>query len=331
MPSMIRPFLLSLAAVAMLSLPALAQSDVEGAADHPKVPRYEGSWLLGYDTEAFARFDLPTGPAVRRDGGWAGETAEALEGASTRLLYVAPQERSTLEVFRNYEGALTERGFSILFSCSGRACGNNEAMARNILWTRDRQLATAGDLTRYALQGMHDDHYLAARSEDGTTWLALYVARNDFRRFAETHDRPIVLIDVIDTGEMETRMIDAAAMARSIWETGRVALDNIYFDFNEATLRPESSDALTEMAKLLAENPDVDVYIVGHTDSVGGYEFNLDLSRRRAQAVVDALVSQHGVSANRVVPAGVGPLAPLASNATAEGQAQNRRVELVKR
>lgn len=331
MPPMIRPLLLSLAAVAALSLPSLARSDVEGAVDHPQIPRYEGSWILGYDTEAFVRFDLPTGPAVRRDGGWAGETAETLEGASTRLLYVAPQERSTLEVFRNYEMALTERGFSILFSCSGRACGNNEAMARNILWTRDRQLASAGDLTRYALQGMHDDHYLAARSEDGATWLALYVARNDFRRFTETYDRPIVLIDVIDTGEMENRMIDAAAMARSISETGRVALDNIYFDFNEATLRPESAEALTEMARLLAENPDVDVYIVGHTDSVGGYEFNLDLSRRRAQAVVDALVGQHGVAANRVVPAGVGPLAPLASNATAEGQAQNRRVELVQR
>ncbi|MFE3838189.1 DUF4892 domain-containing protein [Pseudogemmobacter sonorensis] len=331
MPSPFRALLFFIIISAALPCAANAQTDVQGAADHPQVPRYEGSWILGYDTQAFVRFDLPTGPAGRRGGNWAGETSETLEGASTRLLYVAPRERSTLEVFRNYEAALTERGFEILFSCSGRACGNNEAMARNILWTRDRQLASAGDLTRYALTGMHDDHYLAARGADGGTWLALYVARNDFRRFAQTHDHPIVLIDVVETGEMERRMIDAAAMARSIFETGRVALDNIYFDFNAATLRPESGEALAEMARLLTENPDIGVYIVGHTDSIGGYEFNLDLSRRRAQAVVDALVGQHGVAIDRVVPAGVGPLAPLASNATTEGQAQNRRVELVQR
>ncbi|SEL17676.1 OmpA family protein [Roseivivax marinus] len=106
---------------------------------------------------------------------------------------------------------------------------------------------------------------------------------------------------------------------------------DIYFDTNEATLTPKSDAALAEMAKLLSDNPDIDVYIVGHTDTVGGYDFNLDLSRRRAQAVVDALVGSHGVSADRVVPAGVGPLAPVASNATGDGQARNRRVELVER
>lgn len=251
--------------------------------------------------------------------------------AQTRLLYVAPEERSTLEIFRNYENALSERGFEILFKCSDRDCGNNNAMGRNILWTNDRRLATAGDMTSYALTGMHEDHYLAARNADSTTWLALYIARNDFKRWPETYGHPMILIDVIDTGEMESRMIDAAAMAKSISETGRIALDNIYFHFNKATLTSESEPALVEMAKLLAENPDISVYVVGHTDSVGGYEFNLDLSRRRAQSVVDALVNRHGVDANRIVPAGVGPLAPVASNATEKGQAQNRRVELVQR
>lgn len=186
-------------------------------------------------------------------------------------------------------------------------------------------------MTAYAPTGMKDDRYLAARSRDGTTWLALYVAQNDFSHFKETYKHAIVLVDIIDVAAMEHRMIDAAGMAKSIAETGRVAVDNIYFDFNEATLKPESADALAEMARLLSEYPEVSVYVVGHTDNVGGMDFNLDLSRRRAGAVVAALVGQYGVDAARVIPAGVGPLAPVASNATSGGQAQNRRVELVQR
>ncbi|MFN3581178.1 MAG: DUF4892 domain-containing protein [Pseudomonas sp.] len=323
----------ALAALLVLAMPtiSMAQSDVSGARDHERIPRYEDAWILGYETKTFDRFALPTGPAVRIDGNWQGETQEVLEGARTRLLYVAPQERSTLEVFRNYQNALTERGFETLFTCSGRECGNNNSIARQILWTRDRQLSNAGDKTRYAFTGMHDDHYLAARNADGTTWVGLYIARNEFKTIADTYLRPIILVEVVDIAAMEQRMIDAAAMAESISQTGKVALDNIYFDFGKATLTPESDPALEEMAKLLADNPKVSVFVVGHTDNIGSYEANLELSRARAAAVVDALVNRFGVQRARVVPAGVGPLAPVASNDSEEGRSGNRRVELVQR
>ncbi len=326
-------YALALIALLVLTTPVatLAQSDVAGASDHELIPRYEDAWILGHETKAFDRFALPTGPAVRRDGQWQGETEQVVEGARTRLLYVAPQERSTLEVFRNYQTALAERGFETLFACSGRECGSNSNIARNILWTRDRQLANAGDKTRYAFTGMHDDHYLAARNADGTTWVGLYIARNNFTAIADTHLRPIILLEVVDIAAMEQRMIDAAAMAESISQTGKVALDNIYFDFGRATLTPESAPALTEMARLLSDHPAVSVYVVGHTDNVGSYEANMELSRARAAAVVDALVSRHGVQRTRIVPAGVGPLAPIASNDTEEGRSKNRRVELVQR
>jgi OmpA-OmpF porin, OOP family len=324
---------IALAALLVLIGPlrAMGQSDVADARDHEQIPRYEGSWMLGHETKRFDRFALPTGPAVRRDGQWQGETEQVLEGARTRLLYVAPQERSTLEVFRNYQAALAERGFETLYSCSGRECGNNNSIGRNILWARDRQLANAGDKTRYAFGGMHDDHYLAARNAEGTTWVGLYVARNDFKAFADTYLHPVILVEVVDVGAMEQRMIDAAAMAESISETGKVVLENIYFDFGKATLKPESDPALAEMAKLLVNNTSVSVYVVGHTDNVGGHDANMELSRARAAAVVDALVSRHGVERARIVPAGVGPLAPLASNDTEAGRGKNRRVELVQR
>ncbi len=70
--------------------------------------------------------------------------------------------------------------------------------------------------------------------------------------------------------------------------------------------------------------------VVGHADHVGGYDYNLGLSQRRAAAVVQELAGKHGVAAMRLKPAGTGPLAPVAPNETEAGRAKNRRVELVK-
>ena len=69
--------------------------------------------------------------------------------------------------------------------------------------------------------------------------------------------------------------------------------------------------------------------MVGHTDSVGGFDSNLALSKRRADAVAAALVKDYGIAANRMVGNGVASLAPVASNSSDEGRAKNRRVELV--
>ena len=72
------------------------------------------------------------------------------------------------------------------------------------------------------------------------------------------------------------------------------------------------------------------VHVVGHTDNVGGMDANMELSRDRAEAVVQALVKDHGVAVSRLNAYGDGPYAPVASNDTDEGKAKNRRVELVK-
>ena len=89
--------------------------------------------------------------------------------------------------------------------------------------------------------------------------------------------------------------------------------------------------AITEIARRLADRAGLQVYVVGHTDSVGTLESNLALSRARAQAVVEALEARFGVAVGRAVPAGVGPLAPVATNTTEAGRQANRRVEIVAR
>ena len=107
------------------------------------------------------------------------------------------------------------------------------------------------------------------------------------------------------------------------------ALYGIRFHHDSAAIRSESAEAIAEIAKYLRAHPDVRLYVVGHTDGTGAYEYNLDLSRRRAQAVVRELTSRHGIAAGRLKPVGVGPGAPVAPNSTEEGRARNRRVELV--
>lgn len=82
---------------------------------------------------------------------------------------------------------------------------------------------------------------------------------------------------------------------------------------------------------MLQQEPSLNVRIVGHTDSVGSFEMNMELSRARAEAVVAALVGEHGVAAARLEAHGVGPLAPVATNTTTEGKGKNRRVEIVER
>jgi len=150
-----------------------------------------------------------------------------------------------------------------------------------------------------------------------------------------------IYVDARTGGEYELTIIekkamvqevvaDAKSLAQDIRTTGHASVYGIHFDFNKATVKPESEQTLKEIAKLLKQNPKLNLYVVGHTDSVGKIAYNMKLSQTRAEAVVKALVTNHGVSPNRLSPYGVGPLAPVASNETKEGRALNRRVELVK-
>lgn len=122
---------------------------------------------------------------------------------------------------------------------------------------------------------------------------------------------------------------NADAMSTSIASTGRIALYGIYFDTDKAILKPESEPTLTEITALLEANPALKLFVVGHTDTVGQFAHNVQLSQNRAASVVQALVAKHGIAASRLVPFGCGPTVPVAPNSSEEGRGKNRRVELV--
>lgn len=124
-------------------------------------------------------------------------------------------------------------------------------------------------------------------------------------------------------------VVEADEMAQQIDAEGRVALYGIYFDTDKASIKPSSKPTLDEIAKLLKQNTGLKVLVVGHTDNQGGFDYNIDLSKRRAAAVTQALTRDYGIAGNRLKPWGVGYTAPAASNKSEEGWAKNRRVELV--
>jgi OmpA-OmpF porin, OOP family len=135
---------------------------------------------------------------------------------------------------------------------------------------------------------------------------------------------------VIETQLTQDVVANAAELGGSLASSGHTVVNGILFDTGKADVKPESAGALDEVSKLLKQDPKLKLYVVGHTDNVGVLASNMDLSKRRAAAIVQLLVTKYGVSADRLLSYGDGPYAPLASNDTEDGRTLNRRVELVK-
>jgi outer membrane protein OmpA-like peptidoglycan-associated protein len=123
-------------------------------------------------------------------------------------------------------------------------------------------------------------------------------------------------------------LIDAAAMKQAIDDTGRVAL-YINFDVDKATLRADAQPLIDEIRKLLEADPALKLSIEGHTDNTGSAAHNQQLSAARARSVLGALVGL-GIDPARLQSRGHGQDQPIADNASEDGRAKNRRVELIK-
>jgi outer membrane protein OmpA-like peptidoglycan-associated protein len=142
--------------------------------------------------------------------------------------------------------------------------------------------------------------------------------------FLRSRNSRVIRIDFPVTDAPSESLENALAERRSADVYG------IYFAFNSASIRPQSERKLKEIAAILKSNPDWALRIDGHTDSIGSDASNLELSRRRAEAVVNALVQRHGIAADRLVHGGYGEGNPKETNDTVEGRARNRRVELTR-
>ncbi len=299
-----------------------AAADIAGSADHPAIPRYEGAEIYAYQTQAYTDWRFFRAPATVYGGLQKNlDATETLEGKLTRLSYRAPAERTPLEVFRNYQQALSEAGFETLYSCEREDCGG-------------RNFNHAITLDMHFREYHQDQRYLYARlpRPEGDLYAALYVVLNQSGG-GPNKGRSLIQLDVLERKAMEQRMVlvEAGELQRGLDAQGRVALYGLYFDTDKADMRADSQPQLAEIAKLLQASAQLQVLVVGHTDAQGALDYNRDLSQRRAQSIVEALVSQHGIARQRLSAVGVGMAAPVASNRDEAGRALNRRVELVQR
>ena len=122
---------------------------------------------------------------------------------------------------------------------------------------------------------------------------------------------------------------DASSLNDEIQKSGHVAVYGIHFDTGKATILPDSADTLKQIVLLLQQTPDLKLRVEGHTDNQGNAAANQTLSEKRALAVV-AWLTSNGVAAGRLTAKGYGQTKPVADNATEDGRAKNRRVELAK-
>jgi outer membrane protein OmpA-like peptidoglycan-associated protein len=292
-----------------LSFSAHAQQrDVAGSRDYPGIGRFAGSTITGYQAKDFDATRVQA--AAFKDG--KAVDARQLEGRVIRIAYRTAPGPSLLEVSRNFETQLAKAGFETLLACDTDDCGG-------IPFSEGTDSLPAPQMW---VDGFNFRYYAGRKSEAGReTYAAVIVSKNN--------DDIYTQLVVTQLGAMADKMVDAAAMAKGLGDKGHIALYGIYFDTDKAIVKPESKPTLDEIVKLLCAQPTLNVVIVGHTDSQGTWDYNMDLSRRRAEAVAAELAKAQGIARTRLRTAGVGFLAPVGSNASEDGRALNRRVELV--
>jgi len=302
-------------------------SELAGAKDHPLVSRYAGSVLQNASTESFASVRVPSGPGqYGPDGKLAFAKAITVEGKISALFYVQPKERTALEVFRNYQAALTQAGFTALFSCELQGCDQaliREPFPSEVVRSRKWSSGSnpAGSIDR-------DVRFVSAKAtrNGADVFVMVFVAEPN-----SVWQAPAAVVVVaepapVDLGKV---VISSDRLRAGLADEGKIALYGIYFDTGRAEIKPESKAQLDEMARLLNTDRALKVSIVGHTDSQGVLDANLALSQRRAEAVVAALAGTYHIAASRLRARGIANFSPVATNRTEAGRSKNRRVELV--
>lgn len=306
--------------VILLSLISYKANAQEPGEDHPLLTRFSGAEMLAHQSVDYGAVTFPHGP-VGDDR--IPDPLLNLEGKITWISYELPEDKSTLEVLRNYETALSEGGLNTTFSCTGDECGRPSRFYRYMFRSGD----VFRSRSRRWSNGRHNTRarYLVAKRSDsgGSAHILLYILEGTYIK------QIVVESEQMETGQVETGVRSADELQTALTTGGKAIVPGIYFNTDSDAILPESAEALEQMALLLENESDLKVFIVGHTDNRGDFDYNLDLSIERAESVLQELVSEYDISGDRLEAKGVASLAPVETNQTEEGREQNRRVEMV--
>jgi len=303
-------------------------TDIKGSKDHPLLSRYPGTHIIEYRSSDYDELEVRIAKSIN-DNGTFKHPSKKFEGKLTTIEYQSNGNAPFLQVLRNFEEGLKKAGFKELFSCDGEdTCGPLfavHAMLETPTHSNFRNYPTSTDSTNGCRFG-----YWSGILTSSTGNVAVSVLIGEDGKYREKAD---IIVDIVESKPMENNLVvvNPQFLSESLARDGKAVLNGIFFDTDKATLKSESSGAMTAIADYLSHNKSANVFIVGHTDTVGNYEHNVDLSSRRAAAVVAALVKDFKIDAKRLQAIGVGPVAPISSNASEASRAGNRRVEMVLR
>lgn len=296
--------------ITLISQLVFAQNDKEGSKDHPLIQRFKQSYIYDYEITSFEPYTIVTG---KSDGSKFATTQE-VEGKVYRIFYSLPTDAgSVYEIYSNYLNALQSNGAEILFNCKNLSdCGR-------YFWDYLRKLDEKIQMPAYYGE---ESAYLAAKfSKDGMGYYVTIIPGYGLSEMGYE-------VTVVEVKEME-QQISLDGIEKAMNDKGKVSLYGILFDTGSDVIKESSYKEIGLIAQYLKKNTSKNVYIVGHTDNTGSYSTNLTLSEKRAKAVMNALSSKYGISAERMTSMGVGPVAPESKNTSEEGRKKNRRVEIV--
>ena len=314
------------AAFAQLEIP-----EVKGGKDHPLLSRFDGARMVGYSVLQYEQAELPGSKPYFKNNKVTVDNLLKPEGKYTRIAYMFAKDRSGLEVFRNYQAALAQAGMKLVYTCEKETCGNLDSFFSSSYLMRDGFLTGSSNYRNAFNAGLGEPRYLVARgvqSNGSPVHVAVLVAP------PLRDNLGAISLQIVEGKAMDSNKVAASLkaddMARSIAAEGKVAVYGVYFDTDKTAVKPDSKGALGEMAKLLQQDKNLKVHVVGHTDNQGAQAHNVSLSQKRAESVVAALAADYKIDARRMSAKGLGSYAPVASNDDDRGRQKNRRVELVK-
>lgn len=286
-------------------------SEDEKEKDNEMLPRYPGAKI--YQSKKVDTETITIPVAINASE----KTPLQLTGDLSRHLYTV-ENVSTLKVYENYKAALTNAGFTFVSQCELEQCGNEKQYTK---------LGSEISITQSVYNWHSKPYYLLGKKSlpTGDVYVALFIGGYE----AQVGIQQIILQEkAVQTGLVA---VNAEGLKQQIDAEGKALIYGIYFDTGKAEIKAESKPTLDAIGELLKRNPDLLLYVVGHTDDTGDGEANVILSKQRADSVVAALIKDYQIAANRLQAQGVGPYAPASNNTSDAGKQKNRRVELVRR
>ncbi len=239
------------------------------------------------------------------------------EGPVQRFVWQIPQNKSALALFQDMLQQVAEKGFNTTFSCHTRSCGGFD-----FRFGIDVSPAPA------MFVDLNEFYYLAAHRDDAV--LSLVVSQSNHVGYIE-----LILVGgpgpvaVEETVTKSTRLGGELDFVQTLETVGSAIIEGLEFSRGKAEITSPDLPAFQDIADYLVHHPNTKITLVGHTDAEGTLENNMSLSERRAQAVRDTLINRFFVKENQLFATGIGYLSPRTSNATYDGRALNRRVEVV--